>query len=220
VTCAPISSLRNLPLKRLKEYLAAYNIPNVGPKEKEDFVQAVIKARNPQTGTLSPEAEVRLTLNVIRGKVDNQAYYRRHSVPKKGAPTVTNGTTPTPRTTPAQPQQARPPTNSTYNRPPPQQAYRPPPPSHQYRPPPLGSQYRPPPPTTHYRPPTQSSPRPRPPAPTPPAPVVKTPPPPVPTIMGLVALPTSYLSTLSIGTLKAMLYENHVKVDFKQVLEK
>jgi hypothetical protein len=58
VTCAPISSLRNLPLKRLKEYLAAYNIPNVGPKEKEDFVQAVIKARNPQTGALSPEAEV------------------------------------------------------------------------------------------------------------------------------------------------------------------
>ena len=60
VTCAPISSLRNLPLKRLKEYLAAYNIPNVGPKEKEDFVQAVIKARNLQTGALSPEAEVRL----------------------------------------------------------------------------------------------------------------------------------------------------------------
>jgi hypothetical protein len=58
VTCAPILSLRTLPLKRLKEYLAAYNIPNVGPKEKEDFVQAVIKARNPQTGALSPEAEV------------------------------------------------------------------------------------------------------------------------------------------------------------------
>jgi hypothetical protein len=38
--------------------------------------------------------------------------------------------------------------------------------------------------------------------------------------MGLVALPNSYLSSLSIGTLKAILYENHVKVDFKQVLEK
>lgn len=38
--------------------------------------------------------------------------------------------------------------------------------------------------------------------------------------MSLVALPTSYLSSLSIGTLKAILYENHVKVDFKQVLEK
>jgi hypothetical protein len=64
VTCAPISSLRSLPLKRLKEYLAAYNIPNVGPKEKEDFVQAVIKARNPQTGALSPEAEVRTKINL------------------------------------------------------------------------------------------------------------------------------------------------------------
>lgn len=59
VTSAPVDSLRRLPLKLLKEYLAAYNIPNVGPKEKEDFVQAVVKARNPQTGSLSPEAEVR-----------------------------------------------------------------------------------------------------------------------------------------------------------------
>jgi hypothetical protein len=58
VTSAPVDSLRRLPLKLLKEYLAAYNIPNVGPKEKEDFVQAVVKARNPQTGSLSPEAEV------------------------------------------------------------------------------------------------------------------------------------------------------------------
>lgn len=33
-------------------------------------------------------------------------------------------------------------------------------------------------------------------------------------------LPKSYLSTLSIGTLKAILYENHVRVDFSQVLEK
>lgn len=61
VTCAPVDSLRKLPLKRLKDYLAAYNIPNVGPKEKEDFVQAVVKARNPQTGSLSQEAEVRIS---------------------------------------------------------------------------------------------------------------------------------------------------------------
>jgi hypothetical protein len=58
VTAAPLEILRSLPLKRLKEYLAAYNIPCIGPKEKEDFVQAVIKARNPATGCLSPEAEV------------------------------------------------------------------------------------------------------------------------------------------------------------------
>lgn len=38
--------------------------------------------------------------------------------------------------------------------------------------------------------------------------------------MSLVPLPRSYLSSLSIGTLKAVLYENHVRVDFSQVLEK
>ena len=58
VTAAPVSILRSLPLKRLKDYLAAYGIPCVGPSEKEDFVQAVIKARNPATGSLTPEAEV------------------------------------------------------------------------------------------------------------------------------------------------------------------
>ena len=66
VTCAPVSSLRTLPLKRLKEYLAAYNIPYIGPKEKEDFVQAIMKARNPQTGALSPEAEVSLVVEAGR----------------------------------------------------------------------------------------------------------------------------------------------------------
>lgn len=44
--------------------------------------------------------------------------------------------------------------------------------------------------------------------------------PPVPSILSLVALPQSYIASLSIGTLKAILYENHVKVDFSQVLEK
>lgn len=58
VTAAPIQILRSLPLKRLKDYLAAYDIPCVGPKEKEDFVQAVVKARNPAKGCLAPEAEV------------------------------------------------------------------------------------------------------------------------------------------------------------------
>jgi hypothetical protein len=44
--------------------------------------------------------------------------------------------------------------------------------------------------------------------------------PPVPTLSSLVPLPLSYISSLSIGTLKAILYDNHVKVDFAQVLEK
>lgn len=54
----------------------------------------------------------------------------------------------------------------------------------------------------------KASPQPRPPSP------------PVPSILSLVALPQSYIASLSIGTLKAILYENHVKVDFSQVLEK
>ncbi|WWC85283.1 uncharacterized protein L201_000145 [Kwoniella dendrophila CBS 6074] len=211
VTAANLTQLRALPIKRLKEYLAAYNIPCIGPKEKEDFVQAVIRARNPNTGCLSHEAE---------------SYYRRRSVPKYGqTPSQTPSSTPRPRPPPPQ-NQARPPPPSA------QYPYsRPPPPTQAYaRPPPPTNAYRPPPPTTNYAPrPAQPTPRrpppqqqqARPPAPTPkpqasPAP----PPPPVPTILSLVSLPKSYLASLSIGTLKAILYENHVRVDFKQVLEK
>nr|XP_018264077.1 uncharacterized protein I303_03955 [Kwoniella dejecticola CBS 10117]OBR86235.1 hypothetical protein I303_03955 [Kwoniella dejecticola CBS 10117] len=210
VTAANLTQLRALPIKRLKEYLAAYNIPCVGPKEKEDFVQAVIRARNPSTGCLSHEAE---------------SYYRRRSVPKSGKPPTSSSTTPTPSTTPRPrpaPQtytQARPPPTSPYNthaRPPPPQGYhaRPPPPQQSYRPPPPNNTPRPAQPTprpaqarsTPAVPRSQASPAP--------------PPPPVPTILSLVSLPRSYLASLSIGTLKAILYENHVRVDFKQVLEK
>lgn len=58
VTAAPVTILRSLPIKRLKDYLAAYNIPCIGAKEKEDIVQTVLRARIPTTGCLSPEAEV------------------------------------------------------------------------------------------------------------------------------------------------------------------
>ncbi|ORY25739.1 hypothetical protein BCR39DRAFT_543166 [Naematelia encephala] len=189
VTAAPLPILRSLPLKRLKDYLAAYDIPCVGPREKEDFVQAVIKARNPQTGCLSPEAE---------------SFYRRRSVPKQGQITPVQNVRPPPPTQ-ARPtrQQARPPPPSNTNRVPPR--------TQQY------AQYRPPPPNQQYRPPTQQAARPPPPRSNPPP---RQPSPPVPTILSLVSLPTSYLSNLSIGTLKAILYENHVRVDFKQVLEK
>lgn len=80
--------LRSLPLKRLKEYLAAYDIPCVGPKEKEDFVQAIAKARDPVTGALSPQAEVRfqicicaLPLNHLRAIIDGEAFQRMDSYP-------------------------------------------------------------------------------------------------------------------------------------------
>ncbi|WVQ98523.1 hypothetical protein IAU59_005649 [Kwoniella sp. CBS 9459] len=199
VTAASLPQLRALPIKRLKEYLAAYNIPCIGPKEKEDFVQAVVRARNPATGCLSPEAE---------------SYFRRRSVPKSGQPpsaaSTSSSTSSTPRPRPPPPTQARP-SPQSYARPPQtNQYYRPPPPQ--------AAQARPPPPRA------SPAPTPRPPAsahkPTPAPPVVRQPSPPVPTILSLVSLPKSYLASLSIGTLKAILYENHVRVDFKQVLEK
>ncbi|KAL7422178.1 hypothetical protein Q5752_002823 [Cryptotrichosporon argae] len=189
VTAAPVQTLRALPIKRLKDYLAAYDIPCVGPREKDDFVQAVLKARNPQTGCLPPA---------------NESYYRRKSVPKLGQASTL---TPSARPPPARP--APPPSR------PPQQQYRPPyppraqPPSASARP---AAAPRPAPPRPAAQP---ARPPPRPAAsPAPP------PPPPVPTILSLVALPKSYLSSLSIGTLKAILYENHVRVDYGQVLEK
>ncbi|WVF72411.1 hypothetical protein IAT40_007226 [Kwoniella sp. CBS 6097] len=199
VTAASLPQLRALPIKRLKEYLAAYNISCIGPKEKEDFVQAVVRARNPATGCLSPEAE---------------SYFRRRSVPKLGQPPSTasasSSSSSTPRPRPPPPTQARPPPQPSYARPPP--------PSQSYRPAPPPAQARPPPPRASPAPaprPAASAPKPAA-APTP----VRQPSPPVPTILSLVSLPKSYLASLSIGTLKAILYENHVRVDFKQVLEK
>ncbi|BEJ16250.1 hypothetical protein CspHIS471_0508550 [Cutaneotrichosporon sp. HIS471] len=173
VTAVPLDMLRALPLKRLKEYLSAYNIPTSGIIEKEGLVEAIVRARNPYTGTLLP---------------DNESYYRRRSVPRHGRAAGQQPRTP-PAARPPPPNYARPPPNA---RPPrPQQSQ---------------SRHEP-----------QSQPRPQ--APSQPKPQAR-PPPPVPSILSLVALPRSYLATLSIGTLKAILYENHVRVDFKQVLEK
>lgn len=83
VTAASLPILRALPVKRLKEYLAAYDIKCVGPKEKEDFVQAVVKARNSATGCLPPENEVSLLnsvaapLRACRATLDGNRYRER-----------------------------------------------------------------------------------------------------------------------------------------------
>ncbi|KIR53317.1 hypothetical protein I315_04355 [Cryptococcus gattii Ru294] len=205
VTAAPVTILRSLPIKRLKDYLAAYNIPCIGAKEKEDIVQTVLRARIPTTGCLSPEAE---------------SYYRRRSVPKgnnQSSSSRPNNTQTPPITNNNRPSTSGPQTYaSSYQRPAPQAYYRPPPPPpNNYRHPPPRPQSQ-----TQRRPQAnsgqtsaQTRPPPRPAA-------APTPPPPVPSILSLVALPDSYLTSLSIGTLKAILYENHVRVDFKQVLEK
>ncbi|WVQ71419.1 hypothetical protein IAR50_000956 [Cryptococcus sp. DSM 104548] len=226
VTNAPLEILRSLPIKRLKTYLAAYNIPSIGLSEKEDLVQTVFRARDPTTGCLSAICE---------------NYFRRHSVP--GKPTTRANPTP------SQSQSRPPPPSgggtyaSSYQRPQPQQA-RPPPPNfgqqrtsarpqaqaqaqgsarahYQSRPQPSAqTQARSFPPQQQARPVPTPSPARRPTPATTRAAASPTPPPPVPSILSLVALPDSYLASLGIGTLKAILYENHVRVDFKQVLEK
>jgi hypothetical protein len=99
------------------------------------------------------------------------------------------------------------------------QAYRPNPPSSAQRANPAPG-YRPSPPPRTTTPQAVRTPPPRSNAPTPASTPRRAPSPPVPSILSLVALPQSYLTSLSIGTLKAILYENHVKVDFSQVLEK
>ncbi|ODN73504.1 hypothetical protein L202_08007 [Cryptococcus amylolentus CBS 6039] len=217
VTTAPLQILRSLPIKRLKNYLTAYNIPSIGLSEKEELVQTVFRARDPTTGCLSAICE---------------NHFRRHSVPGK--------ITARPNPASSQPRPPPPPNGggtyaSSYQRPQPQQA-RPPPPNYAYarpqaqaqgsarahyqtRPQPSShTQARPPPPQQARPAPAPTPSRPTPAAPR--SPAASTPPPPVPSILSLVALPDSYLASLGIGTLKAILYENHVRVDFKQVLEK
>lgn len=169
-----------------------------------------MKARNPSTGTLAPAHE---------------SYFRRKSVPgsrrRASAPGGSNGSSNNTRPNAARPPPPRqPPGGFPFNpRASPQyahqyqQAYQhwpppPPPPQPQARP-----QARPPPPRPQQQQQrAQQAPKPK--------PTPKSPPPPVPTLMSLVPLPRSYLNSLSIGTLKAVLYENHVRVDFSQVLEK
>ncbi|KAH7886962.1 hypothetical protein F5I97DRAFT_1082937 [Phlebopus sp. FC_14] len=69
ITALSKSQLRALPLTKLRRYLDAYNIQIKDPVDKNDFVDAVFAARTPQ-GCLSPA---------------NEAYYRKHSVPKHNA---------------------------------------------------------------------------------------------------------------------------------------
>ncbi|KAJ9097328.1 hypothetical protein QFC20_006241 [Naganishia adeliensis] len=192
--------LRSLPLKRLQNYTKAYGLNTTGAIEKEDFVQTIVKAKNPVTGCLPPDAE---------------SYYRRRSVPKQGV-------MPTPPAPSPRPPQARPGGQPSAQR---QQQYRPTygsqsspraSPAPGYRPGYMPSPQPVRPPAASFAPRAATTSAPRPKA----SPQPRPPSPPVPSILSLVALPQSYIASLSIGTLKAILYENHVKVDFSQVLEK
>jgi hypothetical protein len=52
--------LRSLPLKRLQGFIKAYNLnpAAVSAIEKEDFVQLILKAKDPRTGCMPVAAEV------------------------------------------------------------------------------------------------------------------------------------------------------------------
>ncbi len=61
--CCPVTAgspgyLRSLPLKQLQAYIKAYGLTAPNAIEKEDFVQAILKAKSPHNGCLSPEREV------------------------------------------------------------------------------------------------------------------------------------------------------------------
>ncbi|KZV65770.1 hypothetical protein PENSPDRAFT_655480 [Peniophora sp. CONT] len=224
ITAGGRNYLRSLPLSRLKRYLTAYNIKTPPVLEKDDLIEAIIKARGPN-GCLSNTQE---------------DFYRLHSVPngRLGRPRGLFSNRPPPQ--PAQPNaQAPSPSPSAFARPdlhgsassnpsqPPPQ--RQPPPSAHYVP-----RYAPP----RSAPPPSHSPRPRypshppsrpdaprsasggvPPRPATTAPATpRSPPPPVPSLDELLTMSEEAVAALSIGTLKAVLFRDHVNA--RLLLEK
>ncbi|KAF9511633.1 hypothetical protein BS47DRAFT_1141928 [Hydnum rufescens UP504] len=211
ITASGRGKLRALPVSQLRNYLKAYGLPTpTNVLEKDDIVDAVMAARAPN-GCLSPEHE---------------DYYRKHSVPNKSPERRTRslfsrmtgadgGSTPPipPRPAPRTNQQTR----STPSRPTAARSQAPRQPPSQYNAPNSNPyRYRPPPgpipnvnPTSRPYPPRPSSapaPPPRPPSPT------------VPSLDSLLEMRPDELHALSVGSLKAILFENHVIPG--QVLEK
>ncbi|CAL1699373.1 unnamed protein product [Somion occarium] len=246
ITAGGRSYLRSLPMSRLKKYANAYNIKTRGALEKDEFIDALLAARQPN-GCLPPA---------------NENYYRKHSVPDRSndrprgffsrAMDAVSGerpaTAPPPQQQPRQRTTSHP---STFPRPDTrqqqQQQQRPQyhyqqrsqpqtqwqhPPYAQYAPPPgyppgyqpyQGAQARQGRPTASnssnlnvpqtQRPRSASVPR-EPPEPSRPT----TPPAPVPSLDELLDMTDREMKALSIGTLKAILFRNHVNA--RLVVEK
>ncbi|KAJ3861034.1 hypothetical protein EV359DRAFT_48001 [Lentinula novae-zelandiae] len=249
ITASGKGALKNLPLAKLRKYAGAYNIRIDHAVEKDDVIEALLAARQPN-GCLSPQ---------------NESYYRRYSVPNRAGPG--------PSSTRARVQNLfssssslRSSNNNANSAPPP-----PPPPQHtrpEFARPDLepdgGREDRgipirprmqpfsaasgaPPRRNTASRPqstPAASAPRPTPtpspgsrphsnyvppPQPSyssypsyPTAPATRTPPPapppPAPTLDQLLSMTTESMSSLSISSLKAILFANHV--NSSMILEK
>ncbi|KAJ3916183.1 hypothetical protein F5877DRAFT_91894 [Lentinula edodes] len=224
ITASGKGALKNLPLAKLRKYAGAYNIRIDHAVEKDDVIEALLTARQPN-GCLSPQ---------------NESYYRRYSVPNLPTTTQTQhlrrllhhsipdqtaaGAPPpsAPRPVPTPSPEFRPHSNYV---PPPQPSYSSYP---AYPTPPRPQQYHP---YASYTPNSGASrsshnlhvpPGHVPPRPgsVPPrqrassaAPATRTPPPapppPAPTLDQLLSMTTESMSSLSISSLKAILFANH-----------
>ncbi|KAI0064342.1 hypothetical protein BV25DRAFT_1800691 [Artomyces pyxidatus] len=229
ITAGGRNYLKSLSLVRLKRYVDAYDIKAVGVLEKDELIQKIVNARG-QNGCLPH---------------DNETYYRKYSVPngrtgrprglfsRSDAPPQHVQSTPPrqpnpsfarPDLDPSQRQRraSQPQSSSSSSRsqpyPPPRST---PPPVHSPRPQPANSST--PPftrPNTAHPPPTQEQPpwqhnAPRPSSAAPAAPVQ---PPHIPSLDELLDMSDDSLTKLSIGSLKGVLFQNHVNA--RLLLEK
>ncbi|KAF8814708.1 hypothetical protein BYT27DRAFT_7081707 [Phlegmacium glaucopus] len=125
ITAAGRNTLKSLPLAKLKKYVTSYDIKINRAVEKDDIIDGILAARRPN-GCLPPA---------------NENFYRKHSVPSKGASGRSRGlfsrsgqgsSSAPPRPPP------RPATRPTYEFPRPdlEPDHQPPPRPHTFRPPP------------------------------------------------------------------------------------
>lgn len=230
VTAMSRTQLRAMPLSHLKAYINAYGLaaPNHAV-EKDDYVRTIMEARE-RNGCLPGV---------------NEDYYRRHSIPQPSGdrprsflsrmadgfadladllpqPDVNSHQPPPPvpprpanpyapprnqgtRSAPAPPRQQ---TNTGPNRTPSGSSRQQAPPRSPVRPP------RPANPSTPSDPPPRSAPRPQPPPPSPQRPVAEAVP-----MEQLLGMQSEDMSRLSVGVLKAILHQNHVRIP-QDALEK
>ncbi|KZT07079.1 uncharacterized protein LAESUDRAFT_725441 [Laetiporus sulphureus 93-53] len=227
ITAGGKSYLRKLPLPKLKKYAGDYNIKVNGVLEKDDLIDAIIAARSP-TGCLFRE---------------NETFYRKHSVPSRrsrrprgifaramdamGSDRSSPRSPPQAQQRPYQPRQRTTSVPNSFPRPDldPRRQQQRQPPQQQYQQPPTyqGAGPGPAPPRTPPTRPSATSANVNAPATgrTRASSVSSTPrgaSPPPPTLDELLAMPDAELAHLSISTLKAVLFQNHVNA--RLVVEK
>ncbi|KAG8961107.1 hypothetical protein FRC05_006380 [Tulasnella sp. 425] len=232
ITASSRNQLRAISVAKLKQYLKAFNISTPGALEKDDIVQAVLAARQPN-GCLPPELETYYRRNSVpdqrRGRQERRSFLDRASDAANAARHAfqeATGSTPNTNPNPNREPGLRPPNAQRPPRPssqPPPQTRPPPPPtstrprpvpqpqsqsgysqySHPYASPPRGPPR--PTPSTQTRPPQAPARPPRPPTPIPP-------------LSSLLDKTPEELNALSVHVLKEILHQNHVNA--RLLLEK